>query len=64
METIASLIRQYPEGSFFIILALIGGAVSIARAIAGRNRPIVNCQCECCTADDDDHVNMGGEEED
>lgn len=68
MDTIASLIRQFPEGSLFIILALIVATATVAKAIVNRNKPA--CDCECCHEDDDDddddddHVIMGGEEED
>lgn len=52
METIVSLIHRYPEGSFFIILAIIGGITTVARAFANRNKP--ECNCDCCVLEDED----------
>lgn len=54
METIASLIREFPEGSFFIILAIIGAIGAVARAFVNRNKPTVNCGCDCCDDDEED----------
>ncbi len=53
MSEIASLIRQFPEGSFFIILAIIGGITGVARAFINRNKP--SCNCDCCDLDDDEY---------
>lgn len=54
MGEIASLIRQFPEGSFFIILALITGAVTIVRTVVNRHRPMVHCDHDCCDEEEDE----------
>lgn len=54
MSELAGLIRQFPEGSFFLLIALIWGIERVGVAFAQRNRPIMNCNCECCEHDDDD----------
>jgi hypothetical protein len=69
METIASLIREFPFGSFLIITAIIAGIIKIAITFINRNKPECNCEedCECEDEDDEpegDRVIMGGEEED
>jgi hypothetical protein len=61
MDTIASLIRQFPDGSFIIILAIIGGITTVARAFVNRNKPV--CDCECCNLDDEDDDIEGGEDD-
>lgn len=70
MEIIASLIREFPFGSFLIITAIIAGIIKIVVTFINRNKPECNCEddCECDCDDDDepegDRVIMGGEEED
>lgn len=54
MEIIASLIREFPLGSFLIITGMVAGIVTVAKAYVNRNRPIVDCNCECCTEDEDE----------
>lgn len=54
MSEIASLIRQFPEGSFFIILALITGVVTIVRTVVNRHRPLVHCDHDCCDEEDEE----------
>ena len=55
MAEIAGLIRQFPEGSFFLLIALIWGMERVGVAIAHRNRPLVQrCDCENCCTDDDE----------
>jgi len=68
METVASLIREFPFGSFLIIAGTLIGLSGVIHAFINRNRPV--CECDCCEGDDDDdepegdRVIMGGEEED
>ncbi len=71
METVASLIREFPFGSFLIISAIIAGGVKVAHAFINRNKPEApKCECECCEDDEDDDDEgegpaiMGGSEED
>jgi len=73
METIASLIREFPFGSFLIITAFIAGGVKVATAFVNRNKPECNCERDCECEDDDDDCDddegegpaiMGGSEED
>lgn len=52
MHEIASLIREFPFGSFLIITGLIAGLFGVAHAIIDRNKPV--CDCECCNLDDED----------
>lgn len=59
MSELAGLIRQFPEGSFFIILALITGVVTIVRTVVNRHRPLVHCDHDCC----DDHDEEDEEED-
>lgn len=52
METIASLIREFPFGSFLIIAGTLIGISGIVHAIINRNKP--TCECECCEVEDDE----------
>lgn len=52
METIASLIREFPFGSFLIIAGTLIGISGIAHAIINRNKP--TCECDCCVVEEDD----------
>jgi hypothetical protein len=54
MSEIASLIREFPFGSFLIITGIIGGITSVCRAYINRDKPV--CNCECCNNDLDDDV--------
>jgi hypothetical protein len=54
MSEIANLIRQFPEGSFFIILALITGVVTIVRTVVNRHKPLVHCDHDCCDEEEDE----------
>jgi hypothetical protein len=62
MSEIAGLIREFPVGTFFILLALIGAVVSIVRAVVNRHRPLVHCDHDCCDEVDEDEEDE--EEED
>lgn len=55
MSEIAGLIRQFPEGSFVIIISLTWAIERVAVAFVNRNKPVVNCGC--CDEEED------GEEE-
>ena len=48
MSEIAGLIRQFPEGSFFLLLALIWACERIGVSFVNRNKPTVQCDCDCC----------------
>lgn len=52
METIAGLIRQFPEGSFILILAFIWACERAVSSFFNRNRP--SCDCDCCGVEDDE----------
>ncbi len=52
MDTIASLIREFPFGSFLIIAGTLIGISGIAHAFINRNKP--TCECDCCVTDDED----------
>lgn len=55
MHDLAELIRSFPEGSFFLLIALIWGMERVGVAIAHRNRPLVQkCDCECCHNEDEE----------
>jgi hypothetical protein len=54
MHDLCQLVRDFPEGSFFILIAFIWGAEESIKAFAQRNRPIMNCNCECCTDDEEE----------
>ena len=55
MSEIANLIRQFPEGSFLLLLALIWACERMVVSAVNRNRPLVQkCDCECCHLDDDE----------
>ena len=60
MSELASLVREFPMGVFFIILALLGAVVSIVRAVVNRHRPLVHCDHDCC----DEHDEEEDDEED
>lgn len=75
METVASLIREFPFGSFLIITGIIAGGVKVITTFINRNKPC--CDCDCCGPDEEDDDNddddedegegpalMGGQEED
>ena len=56
MTEIAGLIRQFPDGSFILIISFVWACERIGVAIASRNRP-VSCNCACCeeeTEEDED----------
>lgn len=54
MDQIASLIREFPVGSFFIILCLITAISQIIIAFIRRNQPTLQCNCDCCGGDGED----------
>lgn len=66
MTEIASLIREFPFGSFLIISGIITGAVTVATAYVTRHRPIMECSCLCCRDDklDDEDDDYEDEDED
>ena len=35
-------------GSFFIILALITGVVTVVKTVVNRHKPLVHCDHDCC----------------
>lgn len=56
MSELASLVREFPVGAFFILLAFFGTVVSVVKAIANRHRPIVHCDHDhdCDEEDEED----------
>ncbi len=52
MSEIANLISQFPMGSFFIILAIITGVVTIVKTVVNRHKPVVHCDHDCCDEED------------
>lgn len=54
MHELAGLIREFPMGSFFIITGAIWALERMVVSAFSRNRPIVNCQCDCCGGSDND----------
>lgn len=54
MSELASLIREFPVGAFFIILALFGAVVSVVKTIVNRHRPLVHCDHDCCDEQHDE----------
>lgn len=50
MEIIASLIREFPIGSFFLLLAVLTTIERVARHFFNRNRPV--CECRCCDTEE------------
>lgn len=70
MDTVVTLVREFPFGTFLLISALIAGGVKVAVSFVNRNKPeAAKCDCECCMDDDDDDEGegpsiMGGQEED
>ena len=54
MHEIASLIREFPFGSFLIITGFGAGVVSVITTFINRNKPVVECNCDCCGLDEDD----------
>jgi hypothetical protein len=71
MQTLASLIREFPFGAFVIILASLWAGERVVTAFINRNKPECDCErdCECEDDDCDDDEGegpaiMGGQEED
>ncbi len=60
MSEISSLIREFPFGSFLIIMGIITGIFSVTRAFINRNKPA--CDCDCCL--DEDEIEEDDVEED
>ena len=54
MSEIASLIKEFPVGSFLIILAFITGVVTIVRTVVNRHKPLVHCDHDCCDEEEDE----------
>lgn len=54
MSEIAGLVREFPMGTFFILMALIAAVVSVVKAVANRHRPIVHCDHDCCDEPSED----------
>lgn len=55
MQLIASLIREFPFGSFIIILATLWAGERMVTAFINRNKPPPpECDCECCELDEDE----------
>lgn len=55
MQLIASLIREFPFGSFIIILAALWACERMVTAFINRNKPPApQCDCECCELDEDE----------
>ena len=48
MSEIASLIKEFPMGSFFIIMALITAVVTVIKTVINRHKPLVHCDHDCC----------------
>ena len=54
MSEIASLVREFPLGTFFIIIALFAAVVSVVKTIVNRHRPLVHCDHDHDCDEDDD----------
>jgi len=54
MSEIVGLIREFPFGAFIIILSFLWACERTITSFIGRNRPIMNCDCDCCHVDEDD----------
>lgn len=61
MHEIAGLIREFPFGSFIVILSVLWACERVASAFINRNKP--ECDCECCSTDSDDDDEEEEEEE-
>lgn len=49
MEIIAGLIREFPFGSFIIILAVLWACERVVTSFINRNKPAApQCECDCC----------------
>lgn len=62
MNELTSLVREFPLGVFFIIIALFAAVVSVVRAVVNRHRPIVHCDHDCCDGEDDDDLDEEDED--
>jgi len=64
MEIIASLIKEFPFGSFIIILAALWAFERMVTSFINRNKPIVQCDCNCCEEEEEDCCEEDEEDED
>jgi hypothetical protein len=54
MSELASLIKEFPMGTFFIIMALIAAVVTVIKTVVNRHKPLVHCDHDCCDESDDE----------
>ena len=55
MEIVAGLIREFPFGSFIIILAVLWAGERVVTALINRNKPPApECDCDCCDEDEEE----------
>ena len=56
-----SLMRENPLGTFIIILAVLWAFERMVTTFLNRNKPVVQCDCDCCEHDETEEE--GGEED-
>jgi len=49
-----ALMRENPLGSFIIILCVLWAFERVVVAFINRNKPVVDCDCDCCTDEEED----------
>ncbi len=55
MHEIAGLIREFPFGSFIVILSALWACERVASSFINRNKPTApQCDCDCCLEEDED----------
>lgn len=47
MHEFITLMRENPFGTFIILLAVLWTAERVVFGIINRNRPQINCDCDC-----------------
>ncbi len=52
MSELVGLVREFPFGSFIIILSVLWACERVVSAFINRNKP--SCDCDCCNEDEDD----------
>jgi hypothetical protein len=49
-----ALMRENPVGTFIIILCVLWAFERMVVAFFNRNKPVVQCECDCCEVDDEE----------